>query len=230
MIRLINVNKKYGKKFSLNNVNLHIQEGEIFGLIGPNGSGKSTLLSIIATILKPTSGEIYMNNRNIVENPHEMRRWIGYVPQDIALYPMLSVWDNLRFWAQLAPGKVTKERLQKIAEVVNLSNSLKEIVQTLSGGMKRKLNMAVAMLHDPKILIMDEPTVGIDILSKRDIVSYIKELRKNGVTIVYSTHDFQEIQYLCDRIGVLNNGILEFTGRVEEGKRLGYLTPFVEFL
>jgi ABC-2 type transport system ATP-binding protein len=226
MIRIEGITKLFTNKLSLQNVNLRICEGEIFGLIGPNGAGKSTLLSILATILESTSGQVYLNNHNIVEAPELMRKWIGYVPQEIALYPMLSVWENLRFWAQLAPRKVSKERMLALAEIVNISDYLNKKVRTLSGGTKRKLNIATAMLHAPKILIMDEPTVGIDNHSKQEIISYIKGLKMHNVTVVYTTHDFHEIQYLCDRIGVLNNGVLQFAGGLEDGKKKGFLNPY----
>lgn len=226
MIHIESVTKVFGKKSILQDINLRIEKSEIFGLIGPNGAGKSTLLSILATILKPTSGQVYMNNHNIIEDPQLMRKWIGYVPQEIALYPMLSVMENLKFWAQLAPKKVTQEKILALAEVVNLSDCLYAKVRTLSGGTKRKLNIVTAMLHDPKILIMDEPTVGIDSQSKQEIISYIKGLKMYDVTVIYTTHNFDEIQYLCDRIGVLNNGMLRFVGNVKDGKNEGYLNPY----
>ncbi|MDQ0229291.1 ABC transporter ATP-binding protein [Metabacillus malikii] len=218
MISIENVHRHYGKKSILNGVTLQIQDGEIFGLLGPNGAGKSTLLSILTTVMKPSEGQVYMNGFDVTKQHKQIRQMIGYVPQDIALWEELTVKENIRLWSKFIKTKIPKERMIQVCEEVNLHNKWHEKVSQLSGGMKRKLNIAVALLHDPDILLMDEPTVGIDIQSKLEINEYMKVLAKQGKTIVYTTHDMSEIKGLCSRIGVLKKGKLTFIGTIETAK------------
>ncbi len=221
MIQIENVSNYYGRKPSLQGVTLNIQKGEVFGLLGPNGAGKSTLLSILATILKPASGSVKINGLDSRKQTKQVREQIGYVPQDVALWEELTVKDNFLFWSKLAKRKVLQSDLQELCHRVHLSDQWNEKVSSLSGGMKRKLNMAAALIHDPDILLMDEPTVGIDIQSKLEINHFIKELAREGKTVVYSTHDMSEILHLCDRIGVLKNGLLSFTGTITDAQEWG---------
>jgi ABC-2 type transport system ATP-binding protein len=216
MIRMINIQKNYGKKKLLDSISLDIQQGEIFGLLGSNGAGKSTLISILATVLKPNGGTIMINGMDLPRQTKQIRQQIGYVPQDIALWEEFTVKENLLFWSKFVKGKVSEERLKELCDAVHLKEKWNEKVSSLSGGMKRKLNIAVALIHDPSILLMDEPTVGIDLESKLEINQYVKGLAEQGKTIVYITHDMSEIVNLCDRIGVLRRGVLEFTGTVKE--------------
>jgi ABC-2 type transport system ATP-binding protein len=216
MIAVNDVSKKYGSKLTLNQVTLGVRQGEILGLIGPNGAGKSTLLSMLATVIKPTSGGIQIHGQDAIRHPEQVRKQIGYVPQEIALYSTLTVLDNLRFWGEMAGKRLSRDETEHAAKIVHLKDKLYEKVHTLSGGMKRKLNIAVSLLHDPKILILDEPTVGIDIQSKRDITQFIKGLASQGKTIVYTSHDAHEIEYLCQNIAILNQGNLLFHGSIED--------------
>lgn len=220
MINIENVHRRYGKKSILQGISLQISSGEIFGLLGANGAGKSTLLAILSTTMKPSHGRVRIKDFDICKEIKQIRRIIGYVPQDIALWEELTVKENLRLWSKFLKEKVSAERLVKACEDVRLTDRWNEKVTNLSGGMKRKLNIAVALLHDPEVLIMDEPTVGIDLESKLEINEYMKLLVKQGKTIVYTTHDINEIKSLCSRIGVLQNGLLSFEGTIEEAKRM----------
>jgi ABC-2 type transport system ATP-binding protein len=216
IIEVNNVSKKYGKKLTLHQVSFTVNKGDILGLIGPNGAGKSTILAILATIIKPTTGKALIDGQDAIKHPEKVRKQIGYVPQEIALYPTLTVKDNLKFWAEMAGRRLSKEEIENAADIVHLKEQLHHKVQTLSGGMKRKLNIAVSLLHDPDILILDEPTVGIDIQSKRDITQFIKGLAAKGKTIIYTSHDAHEIEYLCQNIAILNQGKLLFHGTIED--------------
>lgn len=221
MIVIDKVTKFYGKKRSLHNVCLTINKGEIMGLIGPNGAGKSTLLALLATLSSPKSGKIRIKGYELPKQKKQVRELIGYVPQDVALWNHLTVKENMAFWSGLASRKVSTEQLMELCEKVQLLDQWNEKVATLSGGMKRKLNIAVALIQDPEILLMDEPTVGIDLQSKLEINQFIKELAAQGKTIVYATHDLNEILYLCTRITVLNHGVLEFAGTISEARDKG---------
>ncbi len=227
MIQIENVSKYYGKKPSLQGVTLKIEKGEVFGVLGPNGAGKSTLLSILSTISKPAAGRVEINGLDLKKQAKLVREQIGYVPQDVALWEHLTVKDNLIFWSKFSKQRVSKEELYELCRTVRLEEKWNEKVSSLSGGMKRKLNIAAALIHNPDILLMDEPTVGIDIQSKLEINQYIRDLACHGKTIVYSTHDMSEILSLCNRIGVLKSGVLQFSGTIAEAremvKRKGFL-------
>ena len=216
MINVQEVKKRYGKHESLKGISFTIEKGEVFGLIGPNGAGKSTLLSIMATILQPTAGTILIDGKDVQKQAKDIRRKLGFVPQDLALWPELTVEENMIFWSKLTHPKADQKELFALCEQVGLAEKWKVKVSALSGGMKRKLNIAVALIHQPSVIIMDEPTVGIDIQSKRDINHYIQALAKAGKTIVYTTHDAGEILRMCDRIGILNQGELKFIGTIEQ--------------
>ncbi len=218
MITIDQVHHNYGKKKILQGVSLQINAGEIFGLLGPNGAGKSTLLSILTTTVKPSKGTVMMKGLDIHKQTKQVRQMIGYVPQDIALWDELTVKENLKFWSKFLKTKVSVARMLEACEEVKLQDKWNEKVSKLSGGMKRKLNIAVALMHDPDILLMDEPTVGIDLQSKLEINEYMKSLAAAGKAIVYTTHDMSEIKTICKRIGVLKKGSIEFTGNLEEAK------------
>ncbi len=216
MIKILGISKSFGKNIILDNIHIGITNGEIFGLVGANGAGKTTLLSILATIERPDKGHIFINECNLLKETKKAREFIGYVPQDIALWQQLTVEENLLFWNRFAGGNKKKTDLKELARRLGLEGKWKSKVNLLSGGMKRKLNIAVALLHDPEILLMDEPTVGIDIQSKLEINRLMKALAQQGKTIIYTTHDSNEILLLCDRIGVLKNGRFSFVGTMAE--------------
>lgn len=204
MIEVKGVIVRKNKKQILNQVGLQIVKGEIVGLVGPNGAGKSTLLKVIAGIEPVSEGSIHVNSE------------IGYVPQEIALYERLTVFDNLRFWGEISGVRLSKEQIKLVAEQVHLADHLDKKVQTLSGGMKRKLNIAAALIPDPGLLLMDEPTVGIDIKAKQEIIQLLKQLKDDGKTIVYISHDFAEIEYLCDRVVYMEDGNVRQEGIPDE--------------
>ena len=209
-IEVRKLTKKYGKITALSELTLDIEKGEIFGLFGPNGAGKSTFISILATICKPTSGDIIVNGHSVCSQPDKVKRMIGFVPQDIALYPMLSGRDNLDFWAGIygLRGKLRKERIEEAVAVTRLEGRIRDRVSEYSGGMKRRLNIAVSLMHHPEILVMDEPTVGVDIQSRRYILDMLDSLRKDGRTILFTSHYTDELETLCDRIAVMDKGKL----------------------
>ena len=232
MIIINNIVKRYGDNLLLDDVSLQIGKGEVFGLLGSNGAGKSTLISILATVLQPSSGNIKINGLDLRKQTKQVRQLIGYVPQDIALWDEFTVKENLRFWSKFVKGKVMEERLLELCDSVQLQDKWDERVSSLSGGMKRKLNIAVSLIHDPDILLMDEPTVGIDLQSKLEINHYVRRLAEQGKTIVYITHDMSEIVKLCDRIGVLQKGVLKFTGTLKQAaesfREMGYYNIGIE--
>ena len=169
-------------------------------------------------MMKPTTGDILIQGYSVRKQTKQARQLIGYVPQEIALHTSLSVWDNLNFWAALAPTPVTREKLMEVADQVGLSEHLHRRVAHLSGGYQRRVNMAVAMLHDPPILLMDEPTVGVDIYAKQEMLPFMKAWKDQGRTIIYSSHDAEEIGYLADRVLMLEEGKLVFDGQIAEAQ------------
>ncbi|KSU88147.1 ABC transporter ATP-binding protein [Priestia veravalensis] len=218
VISIEKVSKRYGRKKSLNKVSLHVKKGEVLGLLGPNGAGKSTLLSILATLTKPSGGEVVINGQRLKKAKKHIRSQIGYVPQDIALWEELTVKENMRLWSKMTGRSVSDDELKTLCKSVQLEGKWSEKVQNLSGGMKRKLNIAVALIHKPAILLMDEPTVGIDLQSKMEIGRYIQKLTREGKTVIYITHDLNEILGLCHRFAVLKEGEVQFIGTMEEAR------------
>lgn len=205
MLNVQSVSKKYGKQSIFDNVSFTIGKGEIIGLVGENGAGKSTLLHMLATLQKPTSGSIHLEGESLFNNVKMNRKKIGFVPQEIAIWEQFTVEENMLFFEKLSWKNKSKQELKKLCESMEL-NRWKERVMTLSGGMKRKLNLAISLIHDPVLLLLDEPTVGIDLKSKIEIATYLKRLaREDGKTIVYISHDMDEIINLCDRIFCLGN-------------------------
>jgi len=211
MLELIDISKKYknSKSNAIDSLNLKVYEGDSLGIIGMNGAGKSTTVSMMATLLTPDSGKILYMGDDIVRDPKVIRRHLGYIPQNIALYESLSGEDNLRFWAKayhVRKGDFMS-RYVKARDMIDIDEeALKKKVKFYSGGMKRRLNIAAAFLHQPKIIILDEPTSGIDIKSRKIILDTIKALNDDGVTIIYVGHYLDEVEYICNRIVVLDNG------------------------
>lgn len=210
MLELKKVTKRYknGKNI-VEEVSFAMEESDILGLIGTNGAGKSTTISMIATLQKPISGDILWKGESIVKNPKCIRSELGYVPQDIALFENLTGIDNLKFWGKSyhVPKKVFKERMEQVEEMMGLTlEQLKSKVNSYSGGMKRRLNIGTALLHQPKLVIMDEPTVGIDVVSRKRILQMIRKLNEQGTAILYVGHYMEEVQELCNKICVMDMG------------------------
>ncbi|WP_106769807.1 ABC transporter ATP-binding protein [Paenibacillus faecalis] len=208
MIKVDGLVKKYNEKTAVAGITLSIEKGELFGLLGPNGAGKSTTISMLAGLVKPTSGSIHINGADISKHPIEGKKRIGLVPQEIALYPTLSAVDNLRFWGRMygVTGKRLKERVTEVLRIVNLEDRKNQIIKSYSGGMQRRINIAAALIHEPEILIMDEPTVGIDPQSRNYILETVKELNGAGITVIYTSHYMEEVEFLCTKIAIVDDG------------------------
>lgn len=199
MLEAQSIHKKYGTTTVLENVSFQVQRGEIVGLVGENGAGKSTLLHILATLQKETSGSVSFADVSYKTKMKTVRKKIGFVPQEIAVWEDLTVEENMVFFEKLAWKSKSRAALRQLCLDMEL-DKWKEKVHTLSGGMKRKLNLAITLIHDPELLLLDEPTVGIDLKSKQEIANYLKQLAETGKTIMYTSHDMDEIIQLCDYI------------------------------
>jgi ABC-2 type transport system ATP-binding protein len=203
-----NLVKKYGDVTAVNDVNLAIQEGEIFGLLGPNGAGKTTLISMVTGLLKPTSGQIAVDGLDLKTDTNAVKSKLGLVPQELALYPTLTARDNLDFFGRLygLGGKDLRERVEEVLGMVELTERADEAIETYSGGMKRRVNIAAGLLHQPKVLLLDEPTVGVDPQSRNAIFEGVEALNRAGVTVIYTTHYMEEAQRLCHRVAIIDEG------------------------
>lgn len=223
MSTLVQVNdlvKKYSDSgvLAVDQVSFDIKEGEIFSLLGPNGAGKSTTISMLSCLLNATEGGATVDGKSIVSDPMGVKNVIGVIPQEIALYEALSARDNLLFWGRMygMGGQTLKDRVEEVLEQVNLQERAKDKIKTYSGGMKRRINIAVGLLHKPKLLFMDEPTVGIDPQSRRRILDMVKELNQQGLTVLYTTHYMEEAEELSDRVGIIDHGKLIALGTQKE--------------
>jgi ABC-2 type transport system ATP-binding protein len=208
ILEVRNLVKKYGEFTAVNEVSFDIREGEIFSLLGPNGAGKTTTISVLSTLFLPTSGEAVIGGHSVTKEPMTVRGLIGVVPQDLALYDDLTARENLLFWGQMYGlyGKALRTRIDEVLEQIGLSEKAKQRVKTYSGGMRRRVNIGVGLLHKPRLLFMDEPTVGIDPQSRRLILDSVKELNRQGMTVLYTTHYMEEAEELSDRVGIIDHG------------------------
>lgn len=208
MLKVENIKKSFDKKEVVKGVSFSVNKGEAFGLLGPNGAGKSTMISMICGLMNYDEGDIWIDGISVKKRPLEIKKKIGIVPQEIALYPTLSARDNLLFWGKMygLTRSKTKRRAEEVLSFVGLSDRAKDKIDTFSGGMKRRINIGAALMHEPELLIMDEPTVGIDPQSRNHILETVKNLKNSGVTIIYTSHYMTEVEYLCDRIGIIDQG------------------------
>ena len=195
---------------AVDDVSFAIERGEIFSLLGPNGAGKSTTISMLACLLRPTSGDATIDGHSITHDPLDVKRTIGVVPQDIAVYEDMSARENLVFWGKMygLAGAALQARVDAVLELISLADRQNDRVKKYSGGMKRRVNIGIALLHEPGVLYLDEPTVGIDPQSRRSILDGILDLRSRGMTVLYTTHYMEEAQELSDRIGIIDHGKL----------------------
>jgi ABC-2 type transport system ATP-binding protein len=200
--------KNYGELVAVNDVNLAIQEGEIFGLLGPNGAGKTTIISMLTGLLEPTNGSITMDGLNLQTDTNAVKAKLGLVPQELALYPTLSARDNLAFFGSLygLGGKELRERVDDMLQVIELTDRANEAIEKYSGGMKRRVNIAAGLLHEPEVLFLDEPTVGVDPQSRNAIFEAVEGLNRAGMTVIYTTHYMEEAQRLCHRVAIIDEG------------------------
>lgn len=218
IIAVKNLIKKYDNKFlALNNLSLNINKGEIIALLGPNGAGKTTLISTICGLTSITSGEIKVNGFDVIKDYRKTREIIGLVPQELALEPFEKVINSIRFSRRLFGKKDDNEYLSQLLIKLQLYDKKNNIIKSLSGGMKRRVMIAKALSHNPKILFLDEPTAGVDVELRKDMWNIIRELKKEGVTIILTTHYIEEAEMIADRIGIINNGELLL---VEEKNKL----------
>lgn len=218
ILEVHNLVKNYGSFNAVKGISFEIQEGEVFSLLGPNGAGKTTTISMLSTLYTPTSGDATVCGYSVTKDAMAVKKCIGVVPQDLALYEDLSARENLNFWGQMygLSGKSLKMRVDEVLEQIGLLDKAKLKIKTYSGGMKRRVNIGVGLLHQPKLLFMDEPTVGIDPQSRRAILDSVKELNHNGMTVLYTTHYMEEAEELSSRVGIIDHGDLIAIGTQDE--------------
>jgi ABC-2 type transport system ATP-binding protein len=218
ILEVQNLAKNYGDFTAVKGISFDIEEGEIFSLLGPNGAGKTTTISMLSTLYAPTSGDATIGGHSITKNPMAVKKVIGVVPQELALYEDLTARENLVFWGQMygLSGKPLNSRVDEVLEQIGLTDKAKNRVKTYSGGMKRRVNIGVGLLHKPRLLFMDEPTVGIDPQSRRAILETVKDLNKKGMTLLYTTHYMEEAEELSDRVGIIDHGELIAIGTQKE--------------
>lgn len=217
-LQVSQLQKSYGQKTALHGVSFQVRTGTCFGLLGPNGAGKSTTMKILAGILAPDSGSVHAFGIDAVQRARDVRKVIGYVPQNITLYEKLSAYDNLIFFGEMygLQGATLKQRISEVLEQVGLQDRARDALSTFSGGMMRRVNMAAALLHRPKLIILDEPTVGIDPQSRNHIFEMIRQLNQEGVTILYSTHYMEEVEVMCEDVAIIDHGSVIANGSLHE--------------
>lgn len=220
MIKIQQLSKKYKTAdfFSVSNLDLEIIEGAIFGLLGPNGAGKTTLISMLCSLIKPTSGTFSINGLTYAKNKNELKQLIGIVPQEYALYPSLTAFENLTYYGSMygLKGKYLKSQINESLEKLGLSKFSNKKIETFSGGMKRRVNLIGSILHHPKVLFLDEPTVGVDVQSKNVIIEHLQGLNKKGTTIIYTSHHLNEAEHFCDKVAIIDHGRLIIQGKPED--------------
>lgn len=223
MLEVINLRKVFKDHVAVNDVNMYLGRGESVGLVGPNGAGKSTTIAMISTLLRPTSGDVKLNGVSVLAASAPMRAVLGVVPQEVALYPELSAQENLEFFGSLygLRGAKLATAVDDALELVGLTDRRRDVIKKYSGGMKRRINIAAALLHEPEFVIMDEPTVGIDPQSRNHILETVRTLnRERGLSVLYTSHYMEEVEQLCDRIYVMDHGKVIASGTNAEIKAI----------
>lgn len=215
MIEINNLTKKYKEKTAVNELSLTINKGELFSLLGTNGAGKTTTIKILSTLILPTSGSIKINNLDIIKDKRKIKEIINISPQETAIAPNLTVLENLYFIADIYKIPNKKEKVEELIKIFKLEEVLKQKAKTLSGGYQRKLSIAISLINNPKVLFLDEPTLGLDVISRRELWKVIKSLKGN-TTIILTTHYMEEAEELSDRIGIMNKGKLIRLGTSKE--------------
>ncbi len=219
MIRTKKLTKKFGDFTAVDDVSFDVKKGEVFAFLGPNGAGKSTTIKMLTTLLKPTSGEIFLNEHNVEENPNDTRRSLGIVFQDPSLDNELTAYENMQFHAILygLSKDVYSKRIAELLDLVELTDRKDSYVKTFSGGMKRRLEIARGLLHHPKVLFLDEPTIGLDPQTRNHIWTYITNLnKKEGVTIFFTTHHMEEVERIAERVAIIDHGKIIIIGTIDE--------------
>jgi ABC-2 type transport system ATP-binding protein len=218
LLRVEGLSKAYGGLQAVESVSFEVGSGEIYGLLGPNGAGKTTTIAMIAGLLQADQGRVLINGADFASNPAQAKSFMGVVPQEIALYEELSGRENLEFWGRIAglSGVEARQRTTELLEALSLTDRARDAVRTYSGGMQRRINIAAALLHRPKLLLLDEPTVGIDPQARMKILQFIQGLCAEGTGILYTTHYLEEAESLCRRIGIIDHGKLLAEGTLHE--------------
>lgn len=220
LLSIKNLRKSFGEKEIVKGINFNLESGEIIGFLGPNGAGKSTTINMISTLLSSDEGEIIFNGSRVEDNNIEFKKSLGLVPQDIALFSDISAYENVRFFCSLYGfrGEDLKVRTKEVLDYVGLWDKKDDYPDTFSGGMKRRLNIACSIAHNPKLIIMDEPTVGIDPQSRNNILEVARKLRDDGASIIYTSHYMEEVDTICSRLVIIDNGEVIEEGEKEEIK------------
>jgi ABC-2 type transport system ATP-binding protein len=220
MIEVKNITKSYDKTQAVRGISFSIKDGECYGLLGPNGAGKSTTINMLSMLFPPDSGQITIGGLDVNKGNTKVKSMLGIVPQEIALYEKFTAWENILFWGSVygVKGKALTDKAEELLKWVGLYDRRKDNVEDYSGGMKRRINIACALLHSPKVLLLDEPTVGVDPQSRNLIFELIQQLNKEGMTIIYTTHYMEEAEKLCDRIGIIDKGLIIAQGTLDELK------------
>lgn len=218
MLKVERLSKTFGAIRAVDAVSFEVRPGEIYGLLGPNGAGKTTTISMISGLLKPDAGEVSVAGTPFWSDPQKARRIMGVVPQELAIYEELSGRENLEFWGRMAglTARDAKARATELLAALTLADRAKDAVKTYSGGMKRRINLGCALLHRPQLILLDEPTVGIDPQARMNILEFIRNLRASGTAILYTTHYLEEAEDLCQRIGIIDHGRLLAEGTLAE--------------
>ncbi len=222
MVRVDRLRKEYGDLVAVEEISFEAEPGKIFGLLGPNGAGKSTIIGCMSGLLQPTAGVVHILNHDVVREPLAAKRQLGVVPQELALYDDLSATENLNFWggAYGLRGGSLKQRVGELLELIGLQDRAKEPVKKYSGGMKRRLNFACGIVHQPKVLLLDEPTVGVDPQSRVRLLDLVREQASTGTCVLYTTHYREEAEALCDRLAIVDHGKLIASGSLAELKAI----------
>ncbi|HEY0047474.1 MAG TPA: ABC transporter ATP-binding protein [Flavobacterium sp.] len=220
LINIKSLSKKYkdADTYSLSGLDLDVYEGQVYGLLGPNGAGKTTLISILCGAVRPTSGSFTIDGMTYATNSRAIKKFIGIVPQEYALYPTLTARENLLYFGSMdgLKGKDLKNRITENLHILGLSKFADKRIETFSGGMKRRVNLIAGVLHHPKLLFLDEPTVGVDVQSRTAIVDYLRKLNQSGTTIIYTSHHLAEAQEICTDIAIMDKGKLYAKGTPSE--------------
>lgn len=222
ILKTTNLTKKYQNKTVVDNLNIEINRGEIFGLLGPNGAGKSTTMNMICSLIRPADGKVELFGKDIKHSRRDVVCRLGYIPQELAIHGNLKAWENVELFTSLygIRGKELKDAVERSLEYVGLGDRRNEYAKTFSGGMKRRLNIACALGHNPELLIFDEPTVGIDPQSRNFILDKIRESNQAGATVIYTSHYMEEVEAICSRIAIMDNGKIIACGTGQELKKL----------
>ncbi|MFQ6039013.1 MAG: ABC transporter ATP-binding protein, partial [Candidatus Aminicenantales bacterium] len=218
MLRIEHLSKTFNGIKAVDDISFTVREGEIFGFLGPNGAGKTTTISMISGLLKPDSGRIVINSLDIEDHLTAIKKIMGVVPQEMAFYEELSARENLMFWGRLhgVRRKTLEKRIHEYLKATGLLGRENEPLKNYSGGMKRRINLIIGLIHEPRLLLLDEPTLGIDVQTKLNIAALIKQASSRGTTILYTTHNLQEAEDLCDRIAIMDEGKILAVGTLEE--------------